>query len=87
MLAFLVFIPAAVLHTNVTVDTGPINNDSSLPSDIISALDSTDTGTEWIMVVCWTAIFVQALAITLRFINLEPVEKYIGIVLIAVSGC
>ncbi len=89
--AFLVFIPAAVLHTNVGVDPAALVNanlTTQVQDAILPVLSSTDTGAEWIIVVCWAAIFSQVLALFLRFINLELVERYIGLVLIVVSqGC
>ena len=50
--------------------------------DINDAIKSTKPGAQWIIVVCWAAIFVQLVVITLRFLNLQ---NYIGFFIIAVS--
>lgn len=82
VLAFLLFIPGAVLNTHLKDVTG---TNQPVIDEVNSAVRVTRPGAQWLIVVCWFAIAGQAIAILLRFLNLTIIERYIGIVLILVS--
>lgn len=80
MLAFITFIPGAVLNSNLNI--GPFE---STYDDVNNAIGVSRTGTGWIITVCWAVIVGQLISILLRFLNLSIMERYVGFFLIAVS--
>ncbi len=54
--------------------------------DVKAEFAATRPGCQWLIFACWMAMLMQGVALALRFLNLELVEKYIGIVLIVVRS-
>ena len=79
VLAFIIFICAAVVSFHTTFP-----NVSNV-TDVNAARDLTHGGAGYIIFIVFMTMIWEGVIIALRFLNLPVVNKYIGLVLIAVS--